>query len=173
MRHHRRDTRPDTGQPSLPRRLLVVVTMPPHPDPDPTAHPHPSVTHKSSVVVTLKDGQRLRPSPRSVHFRARGASPSLPAPRFVQQSRFGRCQARSDPTARAAPTLGHRARTGDLLYGVRCTLPTRAPLLSTGQRSRVTSVFADDRHIAVTVAWSIVQRITPPIPARIGAAERR
>lgn len=153
MRHHRRDTRPDTGQPSpssaSPGRGHHAAAH------GPDCSSSSSVT-QSSVVVTLKDGQRLRPSPRSVHFRARGASPSLPAPRFVQQSRFGRCQARSDPPARAAPTLGHRARTGDLLYGVRCTLPTRAPLLSTRQRSRVTSVFADDRRVAVTVAWSIV-----------------
>jgi Transposase len=86
-------------------------------------------------------------------------SPSLPAPRFVEQSRFGRCQARSDPPARAAPTLGHRGRTGDPLYGVRRTLRTRVPLLSTRPRSRLTSVFADGRHIAVTMAWSIYQRI--------------
>lgn len=41
-----RNERPDTGQPSLPRHLLVVVTMPPH-------------THRL-LVLTLSDAQILR-----------------------------------------------------------------------------------------------------------------
>lgn len=56
-------------------------------------------------------------------------------------------------------TLGHRGRTGDPLYGVRRTLRTRLPLLSTRQQSRLTAVFADEAHLAVAVAWSIYQRI--------------
>jgi transposase len=56
-------------------------------------------------------------------------------------------------------TLGHRGRTGDPLYGVRRTLRTRLPLLSTRQQARLTAVFADDNHLAVLVTWSIYQRI--------------
>ena len=56
-------------------------------------------------------------------------------------------------------TCGHRGRTGDPLYGVRRTLRTRLPLLSTRQQSRLTSVFADDNHLAVLITWSVYQRI--------------
>jgi transposase len=56
-------------------------------------------------------------------------------------------------------TLGHRGRTGDPLYGVRRTLRTRLPLLSSRQQSRLTTVFAEDAHLAVLLAWSIYQRI--------------
>jgi len=37
-------------------------------------------------------------------------------------------------------TLGHQGRTGDPLFGVRRTLRTRLPLLSTRQQSRLTRV---------------------------------
>jgi transposase len=56
-------------------------------------------------------------------------------------------------------TCGHRGRTGDPLYGVRRTLRTRFPLLSSRQRSRLSAVFADDNHLAVVVTWSIYQRL--------------
>ena len=56
-------------------------------------------------------------------------------------------------------TCGHRGRSGDPLYGARRTLRTRLPLLSTRQQSRLTSVFADDYHVAVVVTWSVYQRI--------------
>ena len=56
-------------------------------------------------------------------------------------------------------TRGHRGRTGDPLYGVRRTLRTRLPLLSGRQQSRLTTVFADEAHLAVVVTWSIYQRI--------------
>jgi transposase len=59
-------------------------------------------------------------------------------------------------------TLSHRARTGDPLYGVRRTLRTRLPLLSASQQSRLSTVFADERHIAVLVTWSIYQCIIAP-----------
>ncbi|BBX71657.1 hypothetical protein MPSYJ_51180 [Mycolicibacterium psychrotolerans] len=48
-------------------------------------------------------------------------------------------------------TCGRRGRTGDPLYGVRRTLRTRVPLLSTRQRARLEAAFADDDHLAVLV----------------------
>lgn len=56
-------------------------------------------------------------------------------------------------------TCGHRGRTGDPLYGVRRTLRTRFPLLTTRRRIRLEAVFADDNHLAVMVTWSVYQRI--------------
>jgi len=56
-------------------------------------------------------------------------------------------------------TCGHRGRTGDPLYRVRRTLRTRFPLLSGRQQARLTTVFADDNHLAVLVTWSIYQRL--------------
>jgi transposase len=56
-------------------------------------------------------------------------------------------------------TCGHRGRTGDPLYGVRRTLRTRVPLLTTRQRVRIEAVFADEAHLAVQLAWSVYQRI--------------
>ena len=56
-------------------------------------------------------------------------------------------------------TCGHRGRTGDPLYGVRRTLRTRFPLLSSRQQARLTAVFADEGHLAVLVTWSVYQRI--------------
>jgi transposase len=56
-------------------------------------------------------------------------------------------------------TCGHRGRSGDPLNGVRRTLRTRFPLLNSRQQSRLISMFADDAHLAVAVAWSVYQRI--------------
>lgn len=56
-------------------------------------------------------------------------------------------------------TCGHRGRSGDPLYGVRRTLRTRLPLLTTRQRARLEAVFADDNHLGVMVTWSVYQRI--------------
>jgi transposase len=56
-------------------------------------------------------------------------------------------------------TQGHRGRSGDPLYGVRRTLRTRLPLLSSRQQARLSAVFADDDHLAVLVTWSVYQRI--------------
>jgi len=56
-------------------------------------------------------------------------------------------------------TCGHRGRSGDPLYGVRRTLRTRYPLLSSRQRDRLEAVFAADDHLAVLVTWSTYQRI--------------
>jgi transposase len=56
-------------------------------------------------------------------------------------------------------TCGHRGRTGDPLYRVRRTPRTRFPLLSGRQQARLTTVFADDNHLAVLVTWSIYQRL--------------
>ena len=56
-------------------------------------------------------------------------------------------------------TCGHRGRTGDPLYGVRRTLRTRFPLLTSRQQARLQAVFADDDHLAVMVTWSVYQRI--------------
>ena len=46
-------------------------------------------------------------------------------------------------------TCGHRGRGGDPLYGVRRTLRTRFPLLTTRQKARLNTVFADEDHLAV------------------------
>jgi transposase len=56
-------------------------------------------------------------------------------------------------------TCGHRGRAGDPLYRVRRTLRTRYPLLSSRQKTRLETVFADDDHLAVLVTWSIYQRL--------------
>ena len=56
-------------------------------------------------------------------------------------------------------THGHRGRTGDPLYGVRRTLRTRVPLLSSRQQARLSAVFTDDAHLPVQVTWSVYQRI--------------
>lgn len=56
-------------------------------------------------------------------------------------------------------TIGHRGRTGDPLYGVRRTLRTRLPLLSSRQQARLTAVFDDDNHLAVAVVWNVYQKI--------------
>lgn len=46
-------------------------------------------------------------------------------------------------------TCEHRDRSGDPLYGVRRTLRTRLPLLSSRQQVRLTTAFAIDDHLAV------------------------
>ncbi len=72
---------------------------------------------------------------------------------------FGERPGETDPWQHRHRASGRLNHTGHPLYGLRRTLRTRVPLLSTRQRSRLTSAFADDRHIAVTVPWSIYQRI--------------
>jgi transposase len=66
-------------------------------------------------------------------------------------------------------THGHRGRSGDPLYGVRRTLRTRFPLLTSRQQARLSTVFADDAHLAVQVTWSVYQRII----AAYGHPDRR
>jgi transposase len=56
-------------------------------------------------------------------------------------------------------TCGHRGRAGDPLYRVRRTLRTRYPLLSSRQQARLTTVFADEAHLAVQLTWSVYQRL--------------
>ena len=56
-------------------------------------------------------------------------------------------------------TQGHRGRTGDPLYGVRRTLRTRYPLLSTRQKTRLETVFADENHLSVEVCWGYQKMI--------------
>lgn len=56
-------------------------------------------------------------------------------------------------------TQGHRGRTGDPLYGVRRTLRTRYPLLSTRQKTRLETVFADENHLSVEVCWGFYQKM--------------
>lgn len=56
-------------------------------------------------------------------------------------------------------TCGHRGRTGDPLYGVRRTLRTRFPLLTSRQQTRLEAVFADENYLGVMVTWVVYQRI--------------
>lgn len=54
---------------------------------------------------------------------------------------------------------GHRGRTSDPLYRARRTLHTGVDLLTDTQKTRLTSLFADERHSAVEVTWSVYQRM--------------
>lgn len=56
-------------------------------------------------------------------------------------------------------TLGHRGRAGDPLYGIRRVARTRAGLLTTKQQHRLAKVFADQRHVAFEVTWSVYQDV--------------
>lgn len=56
-------------------------------------------------------------------------------------------------------TLGHRGRSGDPLYGIRRVARTRAGLLSEKQQHRLAKVFADERHVAFEVTWSVYQSV--------------
>lgn len=56
-------------------------------------------------------------------------------------------------------TCGHRGRKGDPLYGVRRTLRTRLPLLSSRRKAKLEAVFADENHLAVEICWSFYQRM--------------
>ena len=56
-------------------------------------------------------------------------------------------------------TLGHRGRSGDPLYGIRRVARTRAGLLTEKQQHRLAKVFADDRHVAFEVTWSVYQDV--------------
>ena len=54
---------------------------------------------------------------------------------------------------------GHRGRTGDPLYGIRRVLRTGTELLTERQQTRLTAVFADERHVEVEATWGIYQRL--------------
>ncbi len=54
-------------------------------------------------------------------------------------------------------TLGHRGRAGDPLYSARRTLSTGADLLTDKQRQRISTLFADDRHLEVETTWGVYQ----------------
>jgi transposase len=56
-------------------------------------------------------------------------------------------------------TLGHRGRSGDLLYGIRRILLTGANLLTSKQTSRLETVLAAEEHTQVDVTWWVYQRI--------------
>jgi transposase len=69
-------------------------------------------------------------------------------------------------------TCGHRGRTGDPLYGIRRVLRTGADLLTDKQRTRLTAVFADQRHVEVEATWGIYQRIVAAYRTRDRAAAK-
>src|SRR6185312_7947701 len=77
----------------------------------------------------------------------------------VPRRRVGRREAGSDPSTHPAADLQSPRPHRRPLYGVRRTLRTRFPLLSGRQQARLTTVFADDNHLAVLVTWSIYQRL--------------
>ncbi len=54
-------------------------------------------------------------------------------------------------------TIGHRGRSGDLLYGVKRVLLTRKKLRTDKQKKRLEAVFADEEHIDVEVTEHIDQ----------------
>ena len=54
---------------------------------------------------------------------------------------------------------GHRGMKGDPLYSARRTLCTGADLLTDRQKVRLADLFADERHVAVEVTWSVYQRM--------------
>ena len=51
------------------------------------------------------------------------------------------------------------ARKGDPLYAARRTLHTGVAFLTDRQQQRLDALFADERHLAVEVTWSIYQRM--------------
>jgi transposase len=54
---------------------------------------------------------------------------------------------------------GHRGRAKDPLYRSRRTLHTGADLLTDRQRTRLQTLFADERHVEVEATWGIYQRM--------------
>ena len=54
---------------------------------------------------------------------------------------------------------GHRGRAGDPLYRCRRMLHTGARLLTDKQIDRLTTLFADDRHVEVEATWGAYQRM--------------
>jgi Transposase len=54
---------------------------------------------------------------------------------------------------------GHRGRKDDPLYRTRRTLHTGAGLLTDTQADRLTTLFADDRHVEVEATWGIYQQM--------------
>jgi transposase len=56
-------------------------------------------------------------------------------------------------------TQGGRGRKGDPLYAARRILHTGAGLLTSKQKDRLHTLFADDAHIEVEATWGIYQRM--------------
>ncbi|WP_269779427.1 ISL3 family transposase [Propioniciclava soli] len=57
-------------------------------------------------------------------------------------------------------TQGHRGRSGDPLYGIRNVLRAGVEHLTERQHARLAAAFdADERHLAVEVAWQCAQRL--------------
>ncbi len=54
---------------------------------------------------------------------------------------------------------GHRGRSNNPLYRARRTLHTGVDLLTDKQTNRLTTLFADDRHVEVEATWGIYQRM--------------
>jgi transposase len=54
---------------------------------------------------------------------------------------------------------GHRGRKDDPLYRTRRTLHTGAGLLTDSQADRLTSLFADERHVEVEATWGVYQQM--------------
>jgi transposase len=55
--------------------------------------------------------------------------------------------------------LPDRGRKDDPLYRARRTLHTGAGLLTDKQTDRITTLFADDRHVEVEATWGVYQRM--------------
>lgn len=55
--------------------------------------------------------------------------------------------------------FGRRGRAGDPLYRARRSLHTGADLLTDRAKTRLQDLFADERHTAVEVTWSVYQRM--------------
>ena len=54
---------------------------------------------------------------------------------------------------------GHRGRSGDPLYGARRALHTGADLLTDKQKTRLSTLFANDAHVQVEATWRIYQQM--------------
>jgi transposase len=62
---------------------------------------------------------------------------------------------------------GHRGRSGDLLYGIRNILRAGVEKLTDRQQARLAKAFAaDERHVAVEVAWHCAQQLRAAYHAR-------
>ena len=93
---------------------------------------------KTAAVEELKDDVTVVMDPFHV-VRLAGQSLELCRRRVQQQTR------------------GHRGRAGDPLYSARRTLSTGADLLTDKQRQRISTLFADDRHLEVETTWGVYQ----------------
>ena len=54
---------------------------------------------------------------------------------------------------------GHRGRSGDPLYGARRALHTGADLRTDKQKTRLSTLFANDAHVQVEATWRIYQQM--------------